>query len=146
MDDERLTVRVRHNSANALAAATALTGALNISVSSFLLDDPLGVGVEDLADELTSIRHGGGEALRAFEAAIETDGVVDLEPVARVSVRTAGAGVFLALRCLEVIRRAGVGPAVEAEVARLEEEVEALMMGLPKMDEVVAAAGYPPRY
>ena len=123
MDDTEATVCTTRSDAAKLALATACLGVFNFEVAKFLLADPFGVGVEDLAVELENLRDGGTWAIHEATRALGAE-VPDLQPVAQAAVDTAGGALFLVLRCGELVRRSGVGPEAAAEVRRLEVAVD----------------------
>ncbi len=131
-DEPRPIVRLSLESASRLAAATAAAGAFNTTLASFLLGDPFGVGDGDAAVELTRVRDAGVSALRAAQAVSAAEDGVDLDLVAEAAGETVAGTLWLALRCLEMARRAGAG--AEGEVARLEETVRAIAELLPGAD------------
>ncbi len=119
-------VRVSLESASRLAAATAATGALNTALASFLLRDPFGVGVSDLAADLQRLRDAGVSMLRAVEVATAAEEGLDLDLVAEAAVEAVGDALALVDRYLEVARRIGVKAGAEREVERLGETVEGI--------------------
>ncbi len=132
MADEPIpTVRVSPSSGSVLAASMAAVGALNTALASFLLGDPFRVGIEEVDAGLTRVRNRGITAIVGTEVASATDELLDLDLVAEAGLETVDGLLWLAVRCLEMARRAGVGPGLEPEVERLQETVVAIAELLP---------------
>ncbi len=130
-DKPRPTVRVSLGSASLLAAATAAAGTLNTALASFLLGKPFGVGPDDVRAELTRVRNAGVAAISAAAEASESEAELDLDRVAAAAFDTVEGALRLALRSVEVVRRAGVGPWTDGELEGLQETVEAIAELLP---------------
>ncbi len=128
-------VRVSLESATALAAVTGAAGALNTALASFLLGDPFGDGDGEAHGDgdgkLTRVRIAGVTAVSAAAVAADSDKVLDLDLVAEAAVETVDDALWLVLRCLDGVRRLGVGSPAEREVERLQGTVEAIAELLP---------------
>jgi len=95
------------------------------------------LGVDDVAEELIGVRDASVGAITAASEAFGTGETFDLDAVAAQCLETTAGTASLALRCLEMARRKGVGPLTETDVEWLEGILEEAARMLPRTRRAV---------